>query len=284
MRGRWSGCKGWVDSREESTSMSTSLETQIQELSVRPGSVACVWLGQAGYLFKSPDGQVIMVDPYLSEYAKAQWNMSRVIPAPIDPDILRPDILLASHWHEDHLDAPIIKQWAQERPGLLIGPFACIARAQSWGWPAEKTVLLDRGMSFSHGDFSVTAHFARHDIVVSPALDAVSFLMNIGGVSIWAICDTEYDSNLRPMANHRIDVALAPINGVGGNLTDKEAALLLSYVKPKLAIPNHYNMWAPETFGPGATLDPEVFVETYRLLGGGASRILEVGEIVTFSS
>ena len=88
---------------------------------------------------------------------------------------------------------------------------------------------------------------------------------------------------LRAMRGFGIDVALTPINGVGGNLTDKEAALLLSYVKPKLAIPNHYNMWAPEAFGPGATLDPNVFVETYKMLGGGETRILDVGEITIFS-
>lgn len=263
--------------------MAKPLETRVRELSVAPGSVACVWLGQAGYLFKSPAGVIVMIDPYLSDYAKAQWNMDRVLPPAIDPAQLQPDLLLISHWHEDHLDAPLVKQWAAVEPGIFAGSVASVPRAQAWGWPAHKTVLLDTGMTTSHEDVTVSAHFARHHTPEAPATDAVSFLLTIDGVSIWAICDTEYDARLRGMAGYNVDVALTPINGVGGNMTDKEAALLLSYVKPTLAIPNHYNMWAPESFGAGATLDPQDFVDTYKLLGGGATRILEVGEIVTFT-
>lgn len=263
--------------------MHETLESRFQSLAVAPGTVACVWLGQAGYLLKSPDGVTIAIDPYLSDYAETQWGMQRILPPPIDPEHFQPDVLLCSHWHEDHLDAPLIKQWARTNPGTFGGPGACVARAKAWGWPAERVVLLNEGMSWSDNDVTITAHFARHDVEDAPAPDAVSFLFEIDGLKIWAICDTEYDARLRPMAVHEIDVAFTPINGVGGNLTDKEAALLLSYVKPKLAIPNHYNMWEPAVFGPGATLDPDRFVETYQLLGGGPTQILEVGEIVTYS-
>lgn len=263
--------------------MSNNLEQRFRELSVDAGTVACVWLGQAGYLLKSPGGVVVTIDPYLSDYAETQWALPRILPPPIDPAKLDPDMMLVSHWHEDHLDAPLIKQWARQKPGIFIGPGSCSTRAQAWGWPAAQVVRLDCGGSFTHGDVTVSTHFARHETPEVPATDAVSFLLKIGAVTVWAICDTEYDARLRPMAQHNIDVAFTPINGVGGNLTDKEAALLLTYVKPKLAIPNHYNMWAPEGFGPGATLDPQVFVDTYELLGGGATRVLNVGEIVTFT-
>jgi len=261
----------------------TSLESRIKELSVAPGTVACVWLGQAGYLLKTPAGVIVMIDPYLSDYAEAQWGMARILPPPIDPEQIQPNLLLVSHWHEDHLDAPLVKRWAKLNPGWFGGSIASVPRAQAWGWPANRTVLLDLGMTHAQEDVHVTAHFARHHTPEAPATDAVSFLLTIDGVAIWAVCDTEYDARLRSMANLEIDVALTPINGVGGNWTDKEAALMLSYVRPRLAIPNHYNMWAPETFGAGATLDPNAFVETYRLLGGGETRVLEVGEIVTFS-
>lgn len=263
--------------------MAESLEPRIKGMLVAPGTVACVWLGQAGYLFKSPAGVIVMIDPYLSDYAKAQWGMDRILPPPIDPTQLQPDLLLISHWHEDHLDKPLIEQWANMEPGMFAGSVASVPRAQAWGWPANRTTLLDTGMTTSLEDVHVTAHFARHHTPEAPATDAVSFLLTIDGVTIWAVCDTEYDARLRAMAGYSIDVALTPINGVGGNWTDKEAALLLSYVKPKLAIPNHYNMWAPETFGAGATLDPQSFVDFYKLIGGGETRILDVGEIVTFT-
>ena len=142
---------------------------------------------------------------------------------------------------------------------------------------------MNRGAYFAIGDVQVSSEFARHEVEDAPAPDAVSFLFEIDGLTIWAVCDTEYDARLRAMSLHDIDVAFTPINGVGGNWTDREAALMLSYIKPKLAIPNHYNMWEPAGFGPGATLDPRAFVDAYEAFGGGNTRILDVGEIVVFS-
>ncbi|MEZ4507863.1 MAG: MBL fold metallo-hydrolase [Thermomicrobiales bacterium] len=84
----------------------------------------------------------------------------------------------------------------------------------------------------------------------------MGYLLEVDGLKIWDVADTEYDARLRPLADENIDVMIVPINGVGGNLTAHEAALLTWYVEPKVVIPMHYNMWTPEGFGPGATLDP----------------------------
>jgi L-ascorbate metabolism protein UlaG (beta-lactamase superfamily) len=223
-----------------------------------------------------------MIDPYLSEYALQQWGMPRAIPPAIDHTRFDPTILLSSHWHEDHLDQPIIRHYAARPEVLFGGPPASLARAIAWGWPRERTRLLGLGCIEQVGDVTITAVFARHDAEISPSPDAVGFVVDLAGYRVWDVADTEYDSRLRPMAGAGIDLALVPINGVGGNLTDREAALLMSYVKPGIAVPMHYDMWVPEVFGPGATLDPAVFVDTYRLLGGGETRVLERGEIVEF--
>ena len=263
--------------------MASSIESEIRALQVAPGTLGCVWLGQAGYLLKSPGGAVIALDPYLSDYAETQWNLPRILPPPIDPAKITPDLLLCSHWHEDHFDFPVIKQWAKQNPGTLVAPETCTSRAGAFGWPADKLITVQEGDRVTFQDVEISVHYARHDTPTVPAPDAVSYLFRIDGLSLWAICDTEYDARHRKMADEHLDVVFTPINGIGGNLTDKEAALLLSYVKPGLAIPNHYNMWEPAGFGPGATLDPQVFVDFYRQLGGGETRILPVGEIVTLS-
>ncbi|MGD9711177.1 MAG: MBL fold metallo-hydrolase, partial [Thermomicrobiales bacterium] len=99
------------------------LESAIHDLEVAPGTVGCVWLGQAGYLLKAPSGAMIMIDPYFSDWAEEQWGMKRVIDAPLDPATFQPDVLLVSHWHEDHLDAPTVKQWARDGiEAVFIGP------------------------------------------------------------------------------------------------------------------------------------------------------------------
>ncbi|HEY8447909.1 MAG TPA: MBL fold metallo-hydrolase [Thermomicrobiales bacterium] len=263
----------------------SGLEDRIRELEVAPGTVACVWLGQAGYLLKSPAGVVVMMDPYLSDWAEYTWGMRRVVPPAIDPARLVPDLLLVSHWHEDHLDAPTVKLWARDAQGIIAGPISVTVRAQAWGWSEERTALLNRGMSYQLRDVSVTATFARHDEDTALTPDAVGFLLDIGGVRIWNVADTEYDARLRAMSNERIDVVFVPINGVGGNMNVYEAALLMWHVRPRVAIPMHYDMWAPEDFGPGATLDPRVFAEWCEKLDAGCKvRELQVGEIVTLTA
>jgi L-ascorbate 6-phosphate lactonase len=262
-----------------------ALEQQIRDLVVSPGTVACVWLGQASYLLKSPGGEIVMIDPYLSDWAEQMWGLKRVIDPPIDPGQLQPDLLLISHWHEDHFDVPVIRKWASRADtGHIVAPPTCTVRASVWGWPDDRIHPIHRGETFQHLDVQVTATFARHDTPDAMTIDEVGFLLDIDRLRIWYAGDTEYDARLRAMKHESIDVALIPINGVGGNLNADEAALLMHFVQPRMAVPMHYNMWKPEDFGPGATLDPQQFTDTLRRLGGTAEvRILPVGEIVTFA-
>jgi L-ascorbate 6-phosphate lactonase len=268
-----------------SVSGTPSLESQITALAVSPNTAACVWLGQGGYLFKSPRGVTVMVDAYLSDYAESVWGVTRAIPPVIDPERFAPDIFLTTHWHEDHLDAPTVRHYASQPDIIFGGPESCVARAQIWGWPAERTVRLDRGKSHRFGDVTVTATFARHEEEIAMTGDAVGFLLDVGGVRFWDVADSEYDARLRPMREEGIDVMLVPINGVGGNMNAHEAALLVWQVAPRVAVPMHYGMWSAEQYGPGATLDPAVFRDTLAHLGGETVvQVLEPGEISIISA
>lgn len=267
-------------------STTQTLEDRIRQLAVAPGSVAIVWLGQAGYLLKTANGTIVMIDPYLTDWAETQWGLARQIPPAVDPAVIQPDLLLVSHWHEDHLDVPLVKQWsAAGATGTFVGPLTCTVRAPIWGWPADRVVEIDTGQQRTVADIAITATFARHETPSAPAPEAIGFLLEVDGLKIWDVSDTEYDARLRPLANEGVDVMIVPINGVGGNLSTHEAALLAWYVQPRVVIPMHYNMWRPEDFGPGATLDPLEFAATYAKLGGtGEVRILDVGEIAIFSN
>jgi L-ascorbate 6-phosphate lactonase len=260
-----------------------SLENHISSLTVSPDTAACVWLGQGGYLFKSPQGVTVMVDAYLSDYAEAAWGVTRAIPPVIDPERFVPDVFLTTHWHEDHLDAPTVRHYARQPDVVFGGPESCVARAQIWGWPAKRTVGLDRGSSRQFEDVTVTATFARHEEEIAMTGDAVGFLLDVGGVRFWDVADSEYDARLRPMREEGIDVMLVPINGVGGNMNAHEAALLVWQVAPRIAVPMHYGMWPEEQYGTGATLDPATFRNTLARLGSEAVvRVLEPGEITIF--
>ncbi len=140
-----------------------SLEQQIRDLKVVDGSVAVVWLGQAGYLLKTSAGTIVMIDPYLTDWAEAQWGYERQLPPTVDPAVLQPDLLLISHWHEDHLDVPLVKQWgAAGATGIFAGPVTCSSRAPIWGWPTEQVVNIEKGERRTFGEIDVLATFARH--------------------------------------------------------------------------------------------------------------------------
>jgi L-ascorbate 6-phosphate lactonase len=262
-----------------------SLESEITALTVPPDTAACVWLGQGGYLFKSPQGVTVMVDAYLSDYAEAAWGVARAIPSVVDPEQFVPDVFLTTHWHEDHLDAPTVRSYARQPNVVFGGPESCVVRAEIWGWPPERTVRLDRGECHQFGDVTVTATFARHEEEIAMTGDAVGFLLDVGGVRFWDVADSEYDARLRPMREEGIDVMLVPINGVGGNMDAHEAALLVWHVAPRVAVPMHYGMWPEEQYGPGATLDPATFRDTLARLGSDTTvQVLEPGEITLFSA
>jgi hypothetical protein len=79
------------------------------------------------------------------------------MPAEISPVRVAPDICLVTHWHEDHLDAPTVRRYAQVPDVVFAGPESCVVRAQVWCLPAERTVILERGDAHCCGDIEVTA-------------------------------------------------------------------------------------------------------------------------------
>ena len=254
------------------------------KLKVRPGAVACAWLGQAGYLMKTSGGVTVMIDPYFSDEVERQEGLRRLFPPPITTDEMQPDILFVSHGHLDHFDEPLIRALAAGRRPMLIAPPSCTARAGQLGWPAGRMCSLQPGRSAIRNGVKVTATFARHTWP-----DAIGFLIEVDGLRLWHSGDTEYDQHLRALATADLDVAFICINGGGGNMNAHEAALLAWELKPRTVVPMHYGLWSAEDYryggnAPDATPDPSLFQAT---LGKLSTRIriktLEVGRPVILS-
>jgi L-ascorbate metabolism protein UlaG (beta-lactamase superfamily) len=117
--------------------------------------------------------------------------------------------------------------------------------------------------------------------------DAIGLLIEAEGLRIYHTGDTEYDLRLRSLAydaDRPIDVMLTVINGTGGNMNAYEAALLAWQLRPGIVIPMHHILWKDFSGGEQATLDPSLFADTYRRLGGTGQVILPaVGEPIELS-
>jgi L-ascorbate 6-phosphate lactonase len=227
------------------------------------------WLGQAGFAAIG-SAATIVFDPYLSDLCRDVHGLERQMPAPSTPAGLGADVVLVSHWHEDHLDLSSAAEFA-ESGAVFVAPSSCAARLLGMGIPSERVRSISSGQTVEIAGATVTAVPARHRVPGFITEDAVGFVVELDGIRVYHSGDTEYDRLLLGAASRgSIDVALLCTNGTGGNMNTWEAAVLAAQLEPALAVPMHFGMWRAEGYGPAATLDPEEFRAIYERLAPGA--------------
>jgi L-ascorbate metabolism protein UlaG (beta-lactamase superfamily) len=121
------------------------------------------WMGHSTLLIEI-DGKRILTDPVWSSHASPVPILfaKRFYPPPLPLDQLPPlDLVLLSHDHYDHLDAPTIKRLARTDV-----PFVCSLGMgeylKRWGVPSHRITELDWTGETSLGDIKITAVPARH--------------------------------------------------------------------------------------------------------------------------
>ena len=265
----------------------TDLLQKIEAKTVAPKTVSAWWLAGSGFVFKTPDGAQILIDPYLSNSVEGSFGARRAVPIPLAPEALRPDVVIATHWHEDHLDPGTIPVIARHSPQThFIMPPSALSRAAGWGLPFARVTALECGQTASIGALQVTGVAARHDAGIAgwEAPDAIGVILQFDGVTIYHSGDTEYDARLRELKSKNLDAALVCINGVTGNMNAHEAALLCWQIGARLSVPIHHLLW-DKNEDVNATLDPNLFAQTYRNLGGQGRVIApQVGEEIVIGS
>jgi L-ascorbate metabolism protein UlaG (beta-lactamase superfamily) len=242
------------------------------------------WLSGTGFVFKTSAGTQIFVDPYFTNCVAQIFGVERAVPPPVPVEAAQPDLVIATHWHEDHLDPEGLPILALRTNTEFLCPPSGRSRLLGWMVPGARVTAITEGHTHTFRDVQITAVAARH----APGIpgwevpDAIGLLIETEGVRIYHTGDTEYDLRLRALAYDAarpIDVMLTVINGAGGNMNAHEAALLAWHIRPKVVIPMHHILWKDFSGGEQATLDPNVFASTYARLGGtGQVRLLEVGE------
>jgi L-ascorbate metabolism protein UlaG (beta-lactamase superfamily) len=134
---------------------------------VAPGSVAVSFVNHATFLIRLPDA-VVLTDPIFSERCSpVSWaGPRRARPPGIAlADLPRPDIVLLSHNHYDHMDIPSLRELQRRhapRFVTLLGNARILARhgieARELDW-WQQTVI---------GGLTITATPARHFSARSP--------------------------------------------------------------------------------------------------------------------
>lgn len=220
---------------------------------VEPGRLAIHWLGQSGFAFQNSAGEVLIVDPYLSDSANADGTATRLVDIPIRPKDVKLDYLFLSHDHADHTDphsAPVIAQNNPAAP-VICPPSSC-RRLTKLGVPASQIRTVQPGQSLAF------PNFVAHVVAAQHTDDSVGFVIEFanGGsqtdsVAVYFTGDTEYNDGLAAsVEDYGPEVLLVPINGQGGNMDASHAARLAAQIAPREVIPMHYGMFAENTADP----------------------------------
>ena len=235
-----------------------SLAKKIQATQVEPGSIAIFWLGQAGFVFKTPANKIIFTDPYLTDYVQRVLpeyglGFKRVMPKLIEAGEVDADYVVSTHSHQDHLDADALPVLLKNPRIGFIGSPDCREYYEQAAFPQDRFTIAHKGEIQDLGDFSLTGVAADHGEL---APDALGYLFDFGGIKIWQVGDTAYRPDIwQDTFNAGVDIILPPINGAFGNLNGIEAARLAQQAHAKIAIPCHFWMFAAHFGSPNEFLE-----------------------------
>jgi L-ascorbate 6-phosphate lactonase len=212
------------------------------------GSLALWWLGQAGFVLKTPAGRIIYLDPYLSDLAERLFGFKRLSLPPVTADEVRADLVLITHEHADHLDidaAPII---ARNNPACrFVAPSSCTQGLAEAGVAESVRVVIEPNQRYDVDGIVIHTAPADHGDLSAGALCLV---IEVDGVRVFCTGDTTFRPVLhKPLADLKPDILLPCINGVFGNMNHIDAAMLAQLVKPRFAIPCHFWTFAEQGAG-----------------------------------
>jgi L-ascorbate metabolism protein UlaG (beta-lactamase superfamily) len=130
-------------------------------IAVEPGSVAVTFINHASFLIRFSDA-VVLTDPIFSEHCSpVSWaGPRRVRPPGIAlPDLPRPDVVLLSHNHYDHMDLPSLRSLQQRHAPWFV---TTLGNARALAQLGIDATELDWWQTASRGTLRITATPARH--------------------------------------------------------------------------------------------------------------------------
>lgn len=195
------------------------------------GKVKVKWLGHSGFHITSPDGKVILIDPWFEGNPMAEGDKSSLGGA---------EFLLVTHDHFDHSgDALSV---AKLSGALVIGIFEITVDMKQQGLPESQILNGGNGMNIggtvTFDGISFTMVQAYHSSTLGSPVGYVIRLEN--GFTIYHAGDTGIFSEMEIIGElYRPDLAILPIGSVF-TMDGLQAAKALSLLKPKFAIPMHF--------------------------------------------
>ena len=190
------------------------------------------YFGHSCFLVETSKAR-LLIDPYLNDNPAAK----------IKADAITCDYVIVSHGHEDHsADALTIAKRCQAPiiANYEIAEYLAAKGAQTHG------MNPGGGFNFPFGRVKLTIahHTSSMEAGANPIYmgTACGIIVQADGKNLYHAGDTGVFLDMQLIGRIGLDVALIPI---GDNFTmgPDDALIALDFLKPKLAVPIHYNTW-----------------------------------------
>lgn len=209
--------------------------------------VQITWFGHGTFRFRSQEGKLILVDPWV------QGNPA--CPAELK-SVGKLDDILITHGHFDHIGDAITVA-AESQPAHIVG----VPELTGWleGKGVANTVGMNKGGTFDLGGVAVTMVHADHtcgitdgDTIVYGG-EAVGYVLTFSsGFKAYVAGDTNVFSDMAIIGDlYHPDVAILPI-GDYFTMGPREAAYAVRLLKVPAVIPAHFATFPVLTGSPAA--------------------------------
>lgn len=197
--------------------------------------ILITWLGHSAFLLGEAGGKTVLVDPWLDNPK-----------SPVTTDtISRPDLILVTHGHSDHVGNTVALAERFRVPVVAI--YELYLHLQARG--VRDAVGMNKGGTMEVAGVSLTMTHAVHsaDIDVPgnesvlPGGEAAGFVIRIPGLpSVYHAGDTQVFGDMKLIRDlYEPDIAILPIGGVY-TMGPREAAMAVSFLRPRWIIGMHY--------------------------------------------
>lgn len=212
------------------------------------------WLGQAGLLFED-DNIKIIIDPYLSD-SVGEINQKNKRRIPVNEEFfkIRPDVIICTHNHMDHLDMTTLDKFLDTEDSIqVLSPYSAWQEVRQFG-KNHNYVLFDRLTEYTVNGVNFKAVKAVHS-----DLSAIGIII---ADKYYVTGDTLYNTAIFQDIPANLEAVFLPVNGEGNNMNMADAKRFAEKVQAKKVVPVHWGLFddlKPELFDCENKVIPKIY-------------------------